>query len=52
MVGVERGLVAQRVDDLEPRRRADEARSELKRAAELTRNERERALLLERAALL
>jgi RNA polymerase sigma factor (sigma-70 family) len=32
--------------------RADEARAELKHAAELTRNERERALLLERAALL
>ena len=32
--------------------RADEARAELKRAAELTRNERERALLLERAAAL
>jgi RNA polymerase sigma factor (sigma-70 family) len=32
--------------------RADEARAELKRAAELTRNERERALLLERVAAL
>jgi RNA polymerase sigma factor (sigma-70 family) len=32
--------------------RADEARAELKHAAELTRNERERALLLERVALL
>jgi RNA polymerase sigma factor (sigma-70 family) len=32
--------------------RAEEARAELKRAAGLTRNERERALLLERAALL
>src|SRR3954447_18634667 len=32
--------------------RADEARVELKRAADLTRNERERALLLERAATL
>ena len=32
--------------------RADEARTELKHAAELTRNERERALLLERAATL
>ena len=32
--------------------RTDEARAELKRAAELTRNERERALLLERAAAL
>ena len=32
--------------------RSDEARAELKRAAELTRNERERALLLERAAAL
>ena len=32
--------------------RTDEARAELKRAAELTRNERERAMLLERAAAL
>jgi predicted RNA polymerase sigma factor len=32
--------------------RTDEARVELKRAAELTRNERERAMLLERAAAL
>jgi predicted RNA polymerase sigma factor len=32
--------------------RTDEARDELKRAAELTRNERERAMLLERAAAL
>ena len=32
--------------------RAGEARAEFKRAAELTRNERERALLLERAAAL
>ena len=32
--------------------RADEARAELKRAAELTRNASERALLLERAAAL
>ena len=32
--------------------RADEARAELKRAAELTRNDSERALLLERAAAL
>jgi predicted RNA polymerase sigma factor len=30
--------------------RADEARGEFERAAELTENERERALLLERAA--
>ena len=32
--------------------RTDEARAELERAAELTRNERERAMLLERAAAL
>ena len=32
--------------------RADEARAEFERAAELTRNERERAMLLERAAML
>ena len=32
--------------------RTDEARAEFERAAELTRNERERALLLERAAAL
>ena len=32
--------------------RADEARAEFERAAALTRNERERALLLERAATL
>ena len=32
--------------------RTDEARAELEHAAELTRNERERAMLLERAAAL
>jgi RNA polymerase sigma factor (sigma-70 family) len=45
-------LPAVRGDLLAKLGRADEARAELKRAAELTRNERERALLLERAALL
>jgi RNA polymerase sigma factor (sigma-70 family) len=45
-------LPAVRGDLLAKLGRADEARTELKRAAELTRNERERALLLERAAQL
>jgi predicted RNA polymerase sigma factor len=41
-----------RADLLTKLGRATEARSELERAASLTRNERERALLLERAARL
>jgi RNA polymerase sigma factor (sigma-70 family) len=45
-------LPAVRGDLLAKLGRTDEARTELKRAAELTRNERERALLLERAAQL
>jgi RNA polymerase sigma-70 factor (ECF subfamily) len=43
-------LPAVRADFLAKLGRSDEACSEFKRAAELTRNERERALLLERAA--
>lgn len=42
-------LPAVRADLLERLGRAEEARAEFGRAAELTRNERERALLLERA---
>ena len=45
-------LPSVRADLLAKLGRADEARAELERAAELTRNERERALLLERAAAL
>jgi RNA polymerase sigma factor (sigma-70 family) len=43
-------LPSVRADLLAKLGRAEEARAELKRAAELTRNERERALLLERLA--
>jgi RNA polymerase sigma-70 factor, ECF subfamily len=45
-------LPSVRADLLAKLGRTDEARAELKRAAELTRNERERAMLLERAAAL
>jgi RNA polymerase sigma factor (sigma-70 family) len=45
-------LPAVRADLLQKLERYDEARSELERAASLTRNERERELLLERAASL
>ena len=45
-------LPSVRADLLAKLGRMDEARAELKRAAELTRNERERAMLLERAAAL
>ena len=45
-------LPSVRADLLAKLGRTDEARAELKRAAELTRNERERAMLLERAATL
>jgi RNA polymerase sigma factor (sigma-70 family) len=45
-------LPSVRADLLARLGRTDEARAELKRAAELTRNERERAMLLERAAAL
>jgi RNA polymerase sigma factor (sigma-70 family) len=45
-------LPSVRADLLAKLGRTDEARTELKRAAELTRNERERAMLLERAAAL
>jgi RNA polymerase sigma factor (sigma-70 family) len=45
-------LPSVRADLLAKLGRTDEARAELKRAAELTRNEQERAMLLERAAAL
>jgi predicted RNA polymerase sigma factor len=45
-------LPSVRADLLAKLGRTNEARAELKRAAELTRNERERAMLLERAAAL
>jgi RNA polymerase sigma factor (sigma-70 family) len=45
-------LPSVRADLLAKLGRTDEARAELKHAAELTRNERERAMLLERAAAL
>jgi predicted RNA polymerase sigma factor len=45
-------LPSVRADLLAKLGRTDEARAELKRAADLTRNERERAMLLERAAAL
>jgi predicted RNA polymerase sigma factor len=41
---------AVRADFLSRRGRRDEARAELERAASLTKNDRERALLLKRAA--